>query len=272
MSIITLLTDFGHRDYFTGAMKGVILSINPAANIVDISHEIPPQDIEAAAFNLLSCYKTFPEGTVHVAVVDPGVGSDRKPIAIASARQFFVGPDNGIFSWICERERGWRAIQVTNEEFFRQPVSSTFHGRDIFAPVAAALSKGLAVEELGAEVSKIVQLSSLEPKPLGENRIEGRVIHIDHFGNCVTNLTLENCPRLSKLIINDFEIKSFRRFFADGADGEADLFGVIGSAGFIEIAAQNASAATILKIKRASPPWRFALRDCLIRRLHRLKK
>lgn len=250
MPIITLLTDFGHRDYFVGAMKGVILSINPAVNFVDISHEIPPQDIEAAAFNLLCCYKTFPEGTVHVAVVDPGVGSDRKPIAVECAGQFFVGPDNGLFSWICERENEWRAIQLTNESFFCQAVSRTFHGRDIFAPVAAVLSKGLALEELGTPVSEIVQLSSLEPKPLGEKRIEGRVIHIDHFGNCVTNLTPENCRRPSKLIINDVEITSFRQFFAENAGGEGGLFGVIGSAGFIEIAAQNASAAMILKIQR----------------------
>jgi S-adenosylmethionine hydrolase len=247
--IITLLTDFGHRDYFVGAMKGVILSINPAVNIVDISHEIPPQDVEAAAFNLLCCYKTFPEGTVHLAVVDPGVGSDRKPVLIECAGQFFVGPDNGIFSWICERENEWRAIQLTNEKFFRSSVSRTFHGRDIFAPVAAALSKGAALREFGEPLTDIVRLDSLEPA-VNRNSIEGRVIHIDHFGNCVTNLTAENCPRPSKLTVNDIEITSFRRFFADGRGAEGEIFGMIGSAGFIEIAAQNASAATILKIER----------------------
>lgn len=247
-SVITLLTDFGHRDYFVGAMKGVILSSNPAANIVDISHEVPPQNIEAAAFNLLCCYQTFPEGTVHVAVVDPGVGSDRKPILVECAAQFFVGPDNGIFSWICDREKKWRAFELINGKFFRPSVSRTFHGRDIFASVAAALSKGSAPEELGPPVTEIVQLSSLEPMAVGGDRIEGRVIHIDHFGNCVTNLTSENCPRPSKLIINEVEIVSFREFFAEGAEGE--VFGVIGSAGFIEIAATNASAASILKIEQ----------------------
>src|SRR5205814_10307035 len=123
--IITLLTDFGSQDYFAAAMKGVILSINSAARIVDITHEIPPQDIEAAAFNLLATYKDFPAGTIHVAVVDPGVGSMRKPILIECGEQFFVGPDNGIFSWICEREGSSRGIYLTNEAFFRHPVSKT---------------------------------------------------------------------------------------------------------------------------------------------------
>src|SRR2546423_4876621 len=143
MSIITLITDFGAQDYFVGAMKGVILSINPDARIVDISHEIPPQDIHSAAFNLLACYKDFPAGTIHVAVVDPGVGSNRRGILVECDEQLFVGPDNGLFSWICEREGQFRARELTNDQFFRKPVSPTFHGRDVFAPVAAALAAGI---------------------------------------------------------------------------------------------------------------------------------
>src|SRR5437588_6164514 len=154
-SIITLLTDFGQHDYFVGAMKGVILSINPDANIIDVSHEIPPQDIDAAAFNLLNCYEDFPARTVHVAVVDPGVGSDRRAIAIECAGQFFVGPDNGLFSWICEREGNWRAHHLTNVKFFRHPISKTFHGRDVFAPVAAALSNGSKPDEFGPVIDTI---------------------------------------------------------------------------------------------------------------------
>src|SRR5437867_7292922 len=138
--IITLLTDFGSQDYFAAAMKGVILSINPAAQIVAITHELPPQDIHAAAFNLLATYRDFPANTIHVAVVDPGVGSTRRAILIECAGQFFIGPDNGIFTWICEREGSYRAFHLTNEIVFRHPVSTTFHGRDIFAPVPAALS------------------------------------------------------------------------------------------------------------------------------------
>src|SRR6266849_8784975 len=140
MSIITLVTDFGSQDFFVGAMKGVILSINPQAIIVDITHEIPAQDIEAAAFNLLATYKDFPAATIHVAVVDPGVGSARKPILIECGAQFFVGPDNGIFSWICEREGNFRVIHLTNEEFFRHPVSASPHGRDLFVSVRAPSS------------------------------------------------------------------------------------------------------------------------------------
>jgi S-adenosyl-L-methionine hydrolase (adenosine-forming) len=249
-SIITLLTDFGTRDYFVGAMKGVILSLNPEANIVDISHDIQPQDIETAAFNLLCCYKNFPAGTIHVAVVDPGVGSDRKPIAIECAQQFFVGPDNGLFSWICEREKKWRAFQLTQDKFFRRPVSSTFHGRDIFAPIAAELSKGVAINELGEVVDDIVRLESLEPKRLDDGTIEGRVVHIDHFGNSVTNLTKEQLSERSQLVIRDFRIKSLRRFFAEGDSENDELFCVIGSAGFLEIAAQNRSAAAILDARR----------------------
>src|SRR5216683_7742640 len=127
-------------------MKGAILSINPYAQIVDITHDIPPQDIHAGAFNLLASYQAFPSGTIHVAVVDPGVGSKRRPVLIRCAEQFFVGPDNGLFSWICEWERDFRAFHLTSEKFFRHPVSATFHGRDVFAPVAAALSTGIPIE------------------------------------------------------------------------------------------------------------------------------
>lgn len=252
MPIITLLTDFGAQDYFVGAMKGVILSINPEVNIVDITHEIPPQDIETAAFNLLSCYQNFPSGTIHVAVVDPGVGSDRRPLAIACAQQFFVGPDNGLFSWICDREREWRAVRLSNSKFFHQPVSKTFHGRDVFAPIAAELSKGLAMNELGEPVEDIVRLEPLAPKGIGDGMIEGRVIHIDRFGNCVTNLRpadlSANGNASWKLTIQGHEVSSFLEFFAEGE--EADIFCIVGSAGFIEIAARNRSAAQILHVQR----------------------
>jgi hypothetical protein len=250
--IITLVTDFGAQDYFVGAMKGVILSVNPNASIVDITHEIPPQDIHAAAFSLLSCYKDFPEGTIHVAVVDPGVGSDRRAILIESANQFFVGPDNGLFSWICEREKDWTAVQLTNQKFFHHPVSKTFHGRDIFAPVAAALSKGHEALEFGEPLSDIMRLEPLEPAAISENTIEGRIIHIDRFGNCVTNFTretLESChaPTSWRIMLEGREISSFREFFADAKPHE--LFCTIGSAGFVEICARNGSAAKILNVQ-----------------------
>lgn len=248
--IITLLTDFGHRDYFVGAIKGVILSINPAASIVDITHEIPPQDIQAAAFNLLCCYETFSTGTIHVAVVDPGVGSKRKPILIECAEQFFLGPDNGLFSWVCEREKQWRAIHLTNEDSFRHPVSNTFHGRDIFAPIAAVLSKGRSISELGEPVADIVQLESLEPKQLGGGAVEGRVIHIDRFGNCITNLRAEHLASPAKLTIGEIEVTTFRRFYAQDGSDQSEFSCVTGSAGFLEISIRNASAAAVLNAQR----------------------
>ncbi len=248
-SIITLLTDFGTQDYFVGAMKGVILSINAGACIVDISNEIPAQDIRAAAFNLLASYQSFPAATIHVAVVDPGVGSSRRPILISCADQFFVGPDNGIFSWVCQREQAYRAFHLTNDKFFRQPVSATFHGRDIFAPVAAALSQGVPPEELGVPLGDLIQLESIKPVTIDKGVIEARIIHIDRFGNCVTSLTPEYLSGSARLMINDHEISSFREFFADTANEQGEIFCYVGSAGFIEIAARNAPAAEVLSAR-----------------------
>ena len=253
MPIITLLTDFGSQDYFVGAMKGAILSINPAANIVDITHEIPPHAIRAAAFNLLATYQEFPAGTVHVAVVDPGVGSDRRPILIECARQFFVGPDNGVFSWVCEREENFRVTHLTNRGFFREPVSRTFHGRDIFAPVAASLSIGVAPKEFGPTIDGLVRFPSLKPQTVIQGVTEASIIHIDRFGNCITNLTRSDLGKDglggAKLVVNDQEVTSLREFFADGGVNDGGLFCVFGSAGFLEIAARNYSAATILGVQ-----------------------
>ena len=235
--VITLLTDFGTADYFVGAVKGAILTVNPRAVIVDITHEIAPQNIEAGAFTLLAAYKTFPAGTIHVGVVDPGVGSERRPIIVSANEQFFVGPDNGLFTYIYDREPSHRIVHVTSDHYFRPSVSTTFHGRDIFAPVAAALSNGVALEEFGAEIDDAVRLSSLET-PL-------RIIHIDRFGNCVTNIRRDSRKRL---VINGQTISEFRRFYGEG-DGES-LFAIWGSAGFLEISVNGGSAAKILGAKR----------------------
>jgi S-adenosyl-L-methionine hydrolase (adenosine-forming) len=253
VAIITLLTDFGGSDYFAGAMKGVILSINPEATIVDISHEIPPQDIEAAAFNLLSCYRDFPAGTIHVAVVDPGVGSDRRAVVIECAEQLFVGPDNGLFSWICERENEWSATHIMRQEFFRKPVSNTFHGRDIFAPVTARLASGYLPHVFGPPIADVVKLPPLKPSKIDEYTIEGRIIHIDRFGNCVTNFTRETLESRGaatawRITLKDREIDSFRDYFADSTTDE--VFAIIGSAGFIEICVRNGSAAKLLNVQR----------------------
>ena len=235
--MISLLTDFGTGDYFVGAVKGAILSVNPSAVIVDITHEIPPQDVAAGAFTLLAAYKTFPPRTIHMAVVDPGVGSTRRPIIVSANEQFFVGPDNGLFTYICDREPSHRIIHVTAERFFRRDVSTTFHGRDIFAPVAAALSNGVAVEEFGPEIDDAVRLPSLET-PL-------RIIHIDRFGNCVTNITRDRSP--GEIVVKGRTIREFRRFYGEG--DEASLFAIWGSAGFLELSVNGGSAAQVLGVR-----------------------
>ena len=257
--MITLLTDFGAQDYFVGAMKGVILSANPSALVVDLTHDISPQDVHAAAFNLLACYKDFPSGTIHVAVVDPGVGSARRPLLIECAGQFFVGPDNGLFSWICEREKSFVARQLTAEKFFRQPTSRTFHGRDVFAPVAAALSNAVAPEEFGPVVDNLVLLESLSPKVRADGALEGALIHIDRFGNCISNFIsdhLQSADGNPKLIVNGRAITSVRQIFSDSKDVD-ELFMIVGSAGFVEIAARNSSAAVILKAQRGQKALLF---------------
>src|SRR2546423_9682003 len=150
--LVTLLTDFGTHDYFVGAMKGALLTANPRATVVDLTHEIPAHDIATGAFTLLAAHDAFPAGTIHVAVVDPGVGSERRPLVIATHDYFFVGPDNGLFSYVCARSSDVRAFHVLNEKYFRAGVAPTFHGRDIFAPVAGALSNGVLPEEFGTEI------------------------------------------------------------------------------------------------------------------------
>lgn len=257
--LITLLTDFGSKDYFVASVKGVILAGNPYARIVDITHDIPPHDIEAAAFTLLAAYSSFPSGTIHVTVVDPGVGSSRRPILIKTQNQFFVGPDNGIFSYVLESDAGSGKLpaifHLNNPKYFRQPVSPTFNGRDVLAPVAAALSKGVKPSELGMRTTDFVRLPSLKPVTSRDGRITARIIHIDRFGNCVTNitrneLTAKGIAGGAKLRVKGKLVKSFREYFSEETGERDKVFGVWGSAGFLEIAATNDSAAKLLKVKR----------------------
>jgi S-adenosylmethionine hydrolase len=235
MSLITLLTDFGTSDYYVGAMKGVILGICPDARIVDITHEIPPQDIQTAAFTLLAAYKSFPKGTIHVAVVDPGVGSDRKPILIQSRDYFFIAPDNGLLSFIAENEKETQVFHLTNEKYFNSPVSATFHGRDVFAPVAAQLACGVNPEELGKAINDFVRLQPLKPEIEGDNVSP-------------SNLTEKMFERGFVVKIGEHEIGKLQNFYAE-ANAEGDIFIIEGSASFFEIVSFKDSAARLLGAK-----------------------
>lgn len=250
--MIALLTDFGTADYFVGSVKGVILTINPKATVVDITHDIPPQDIEAGAFTLFAAHSAFPPGTIFVAVVDPGVGSARRPIIVNRAGQFFVGPDNGLFSYLY-RTDSHQTIHITKDSYFRHPVSPTFHGRDIFAPVAAHLSTSIDAKMFGPVITDEARLPLSQPKKVKERVWAAQIIHIDRFGNCVTNITREllsaEQETTARLKVKEKTITSFRTFFVEGGEKEK-LFAVWGSAGFLEIAAPNRSAARKLKAKR----------------------
>jgi S-adenosylmethionine hydrolase len=251
--IITLLTDFGTADGYVAAMKGVILSRAPGATLVDATHDVPPQDVQAGAFALRAFYPLFPAGTVHLAVVDPGVGSARRPIAVRAAGQWFVGPDNGLFTAVYDAEPGWRAFHPTATRFFRDEVSDTFHGRDVFAPVAAALASGVEPEELGGPITDPVTLPGARVVREG-GRVRGAVVHVDRFGNLITSLSrrdLGGDPRPGfRLRIGAREVRRFHRFYSEAAGGEP--FATWGSAGLLEIAVDRGSAAELLRAGRGA--------------------
>jgi S-adenosylmethionine hydrolase len=242
--IIALLTDFGTQDYFVGAMKGAILSINPHAKIIDITHEISPQDIKSAAFTLCACYRDFPEKTIFVVVVDPGVGSNRKAILVETEKYFFVAPDNGLLSFIFEEARNPRVFGLTNKKYFADKISRTFHGRDVFAPVAAHLSNGVEPKEFGAETKDFVRFEINKPRRISSNLIEAEIIHVDRFGNLITNLKAEDLPENFSAEIKGKTIDKLRNFYAEAEAGE--IFMIAGSAGFLEIAARENSASKLL--------------------------
>lgn len=258
--MITLLTDFGTADYFVPAVKGVILSINPQTQLIDLTHAIPAQDIAAGAFTLGACYRNFPPGTIHLAVVDPGVGSARRAIVVEAGEYLLVGPDNGLFSYVYWQESRIRVFQIERDDLFRQPVSATFHGRDVFAPIAAHLSKSLLPESVGREVFDFVKFEIPEPVVDDQSRILGAVIHIDRFGNCITNLTERELPnsqsatsnsKSPKLLFVGQCVTQFGSHF-DAATDKASLFAYLGSAGFWEIALWCDSAAEKLAITRGA--------------------
>lgn len=242
MKCITLLTDFGTADGYVGEMKGVLFAAAPSAQVVDITHDVAAHDVEGARLALARYWRRFPEGTVHVAVVDPGVGSDRAALAIASGGRFLVGPDNGILS---------PALLVRGARAVRLPVPSnaspTFHGRDVFAPAAAQLATGASVDSLGEPIADPIIHRTPEPHRNASGDIVGQVIAIDRFGNAITNLLAGQ--RAGDVVVAG-QVLPQRRTYSDLRDGEPGA--VVGSAGLIEIVVREGSAADTLELRRGS--------------------
>jgi len=252
--LITLTTDFGLSDHYVGVMKGVIVSICPRARIVDISHGVGAFEIGEAAFTIAQAYKYFPRGTVHVVVVDPGVGTSRRPVLAQAAGQSFIAPDNGVLSMIYEREKH-KVRAISNARYFLPAVSQTFHGRDIFAPAAAHLAGGTAPARFGKPIADYLRLNFDKPARTGRRIWTGAVLKVDRFGNLVTNFALEDFPDLDK---REFEMAAgpqrigvLARHYAERGPGEAFL--IVGSAGYYEISVGQASAAKLLGCAAGAP-------------------
>ena len=247
ISLVTLLTDFGERDYFVPSMKGVMLGINPQVRIVDLSHQIAPQNIEQAAFFLKSCYRYFPDGTVHVVVVDPGVGSQRRPLLVSTSRYFFVAPDNGVLNDILDEETSVEVRAIENKQYRLDAEGATFDGRDLFAPAAAWLTKGQVPGSYGRLIRDAVRLPKDEPKMDGEKLI-GKIVYIDHFGNLISDITptdLQTFRSVTKrdvqaIHLGDVRIGGMKTHYAEGALGLPEA--LINSNGQLEIFIKQGSA------------------------------
>jgi len=252
--VITLITDFGTRDGYTGIMKGVILKINPLVRLVDISHEVSPHDIFEAGFILKNSYRYFPEGSIHLVVVDPGVGSKRRAILVEAGDHFFIGPDNGVFTFIYESEKIKKVVELTNKRYFLPHISNTFHGRDIFAPAAAYLSKGTPLEDLGTIFNDVVRFDI--PKPETERGIiKGVVLHVDRFGNLISNIPEVLFRELVGKGI--YEISIGGKVLGDikGSYSEVkkeQTLALFGSSGYLEISVRGRDAQEKLKVNKGS--------------------
>ena len=243
---LTFLSDFGNRDHYVASVKGVIYGICPEARITDITHKISAHNVIEAALTLAACYQCFPRGTVHLAVVDPEVGSGRGAIVVKSPNYVFVAPDNGLLSLVYEREKVATIISIEDPSYFRQPVSPIFHGRDIFGPAAAHVANGLAIQRLGPARQGLHSLGFPEVIRPDRESLLGQVVHIDRFGNVITNIRCEDLGSReepqgpSRTDINAISIDQHLRFYAEAARGE--LFSLFGSTGYLEIAARQGSA------------------------------
>jgi len=255
--IVTLTTDFGINDHFVGTMKGVILNIAPDATIVDINHAVQAFDVLDGALTIAQAYDYFPSGTIHVVVVDPGVGTARRPILMSTEKHYFVAPDNGVLSLVYNREERIRVRHITGEHYFLQPVSNTFHARDVFAPVAGWLAKGVDGEKFGDEISDYVRFNAPKPKATDARTMKGVILKVDRFGNLITNFTPQEVPALFqaeppafKIQLGKSEISEMHANYAEGAPNE--VFGILGSMGYLEIAANRAAAAQLVGAGKGS--------------------
>jgi S-adenosyl-L-methionine hydrolase (adenosine-forming) len=256
--IVTFTTDFGLSGPFVGIMHGVVLNIHPETSIVDISHAVASYDVFDGAWTIAQAYRFFPPRTVHVVVVDPGVGGTRRPIIVETDDYVFVAPDNGVLSLVEMREQKFTVRHVTADRYFLQPVSQTFHGRDVFSPVAGWLSKGIAPAEFGPEISDYARLALPTVERIGENSLRGAVLKVDKFGNLITNISEQEAPPLFattppavSILIAGQTITRVRHSYAEG--GEDEFFAIIGSSGYLEIAARQASAAEKLTAGVGTP-------------------
>ncbi|HVP77139.1 MAG TPA: SAM-dependent chlorinase/fluorinase [Thermodesulfobacteriota bacterium] len=253
--VITLLTDFGTKDHYVASMKGVILKINPRCRLIDITHEVSPHDIREGAFILANAYSYFPEGTIHLSVVDPGVGGTRKPILLVTPNYCFVGPDNGLFTIVAQKERVKQIIALDEQKYHLSKVSATFHGRDIFAPAAGHLSLGVHPGAFGHEIESLSGLK-FEGPFIREGKLLGGILHIDTFGNLVSNIDEEGLFRFARkhpfvIRAGGKTIRGLKRGYWEGKKGE--LIALLGSGGFLEISVREGNAQRALKAKRGDP-------------------
>jgi len=262
--VMTLLTDFGTKEHYVASIKGVILNINPQCTLIDITHQVSPHDIQEGAFLLANSYSYFPKRTIHLSVVDPGVGGIRKPILLVTPHYFFIGPDNGLFTLVAQREKVKKVVVLTEQKYFLPELSTTFHGRDIFAPVAAHLSLGIKPHAFGYEIDSVEKLG-FETSVVSEGKLLGKIIHIDTFGNLVSNIDEKIFVRGTKdhpdsIWVGKNKIHGLRKGYWEGKPGVP--MALFGSSGYLEISVKKKNAQKALKVKRGDPitikTWRTA--------------
>ncbi|MBV8881786.1 MAG: SAM-dependent chlorinase/fluorinase [Planctomycetaceae bacterium] len=251
--VVALLTDYGLQDAYTGILKGALLSVNPAARIVDLTHDIPPQDIREAGRVLSAARGYFPAGTVFVSVVDPGVGSDRAILGVETDRHYFLAPDNGLLGFLDRTGRIRRIVRLTEARYFLKPVSRTFHGRDIFAPVAGHLSKGVDLGRFGPGIGRMTVAEPRAPRRRPGGAVEGEVVSIDRFGNLITNIPGDLLPdaRHVRITVGRRVVRALSGSYADAKKGE--LLALVGSTGHLEISVNQGSAMGKTRIRKGAP-------------------